>query len=230
MKMLIAYHGDAAVKEEYVQRVRAHREAEQLVQGYGYWKGGKGCAVGCTIHGSDHGKYETALGIPQKLARIEDGIFEGLPWERAKTWPEEFLQAITPGADLNLAADHFLHWLLVDDVDGVIRFAKTEEQKAVIAKVGAFYARQIAGESISAEKWYEVRDLAWRVRAAAADAAAFAAAAAAADAAAAAAYAAAAAAADAATAAATDRNKAVVKQADKLLELLRAAPMAEATR
>ncbi len=50
---LIAFHGDSTVKEKYLSRVRAHREADELKKGY-YWQHGKGCAVGCTIHGSAH--------------------------------------------------------------------------------------------------------------------------------------------------------------------------------
>jgi len=41
------------------------------------------------------------IGIPQWLARLEDCIFEGLSHDRSQKWPEEFLEAITPGIDLN---------------------------------------------------------------------------------------------------------------------------------
>ena len=55
--ILLAWHGDAKLKRATVAEMAAHRKADQLVQGYGYWKLGKGCAVGCLIKGDDHSLY-----------------------------------------------------------------------------------------------------------------------------------------------------------------------------
>src|SRR5438128_7548101 len=107
-EVLIAFHGDPAIKEKYVARVMTHRAAEEILQGYGYWKAGKGCALGCTIHGSNRYAYETELGVPAAVAFLEDRIFEYLPaGERAKDWPVEFLIAIPVGADLREIAPQF---------------------------------------------------------------------------------------------------------------------------
>src|SRR5205085_6017374 len=125
---MIAFHGKVGIKRKYLARVRAHRKADELIKGT-YWENGKGCAVGCTVHSSRHENYETELGIPRSLARIEDGIFEGLANGEAKLWPEKFLSVIKTGADLSGVTDRFLHWLLVDPVDGVIKFAKTERSR-----------------------------------------------------------------------------------------------------
>src|SRR5437660_7772104 len=149
-----AYHGKEKVKREYVNRVRAHRDADELIQGYSYWSDGKGCAVGCTVHSHDYGEYERELGIPRTVDRLEDGIFEGLPAAEARLWPERFLEAIAPGADLQQVVDRFLHWLLVDEKDGVIRFAKTDRQRKVITRVGDLYAQRIAGNNPAPECWY----------------------------------------------------------------------------
>lgn len=108
MTALLAFHGDPAIKETYLARVRAHREADQLAQGHGYWHSGRGCAVGCTIHGDDHGAYERELGIPAILAFIEDNVFEQLPGDLARAWPENFLAAVPVGADLSLVAPRLL--------------------------------------------------------------------------------------------------------------------------
>ena len=81
-----AFHNDEKIKKKYLSRLRAHQKADEIVKGF-YWEMGKGCAVGCTIHSSDHGAYETELGIPRWLAKLEDRIFEGLPNGRAKKWP-----------------------------------------------------------------------------------------------------------------------------------------------
>ncbi len=88
--MMLAFHGKKEVKAEFVARVKAHALADEIVHGH-YWERGKGCAVGCTIHGSDHGEYEVQLGIPRILARLEDCIFEGMENGDSKKFPLRFL-------------------------------------------------------------------------------------------------------------------------------------------
>lgn len=112
---MLAYHNDPAVKADILAQLARHRAADELVQGYGYWQDGKGCAVGCTLHSSDHMEYETRFGIPVMIACLEDAIFEGLPVEQARAWPERLMSAIEPGADLSCVGWQFLHWLLTDD-------------------------------------------------------------------------------------------------------------------
>jgi len=97
--MISAFHNDPAIKATYLARVREHARLDHLVQGTG-WEKGRGCAVGCTLDAYDHTRYPIELGIPEWLAHLEDRIFEKLPWEAARTWPERFLDAIPVGADL----------------------------------------------------------------------------------------------------------------------------------
>lgn len=110
---LLAFHNDPEIKQKYLDRVQAHASADEIIKGR-YWEKGKGCAVGCIIHGCNHSAYETELGIPEKLAHLEDRIFEGLPLDLAKTWPNRFLQAIKPGADLSKVWPKFAIFLLTD--------------------------------------------------------------------------------------------------------------------
>lgn len=95
-----AFHNDPEIKEKFLKRLRAHYEADEIVKGT-YWENGKGCAVGCTIHGNDHSKYEEELGIPIILARLEDRIFEGMPNAESKEWPIKFIESINVGSDLS---------------------------------------------------------------------------------------------------------------------------------
>ena len=76
---LLAYHGKKEIKQMYLDRLKAHRIADELIQGVGWEQNGttKGCAVGCTLNAYDHARYETELGIPKYIARLEDSIFEG---------------------------------------------------------------------------------------------------------------------------------------------------------
>jgi hypothetical protein len=233
---MIAFHGNQEIKQTYLSRVAAHEAADEIAQGY-YWENGKGCAVGCTIHGSQHALYETDLGIPEELAYLQDGIFEGLQNAKAKLFPREFLDAIPVGADLSLVVNQFLVWLLVDPLHGVIRFASKDSEREAINAVAKLHlrvisgdppdksewaaARAAAGAAAGDAAWAAARDAAWdAARDAAWDAARAAARDAAWDAAGAAAWAAARdAARDAAWAAAWAAQK------DKLLALLRAAPV-----
>lgn len=100
-KRLRAYNDNPALKTDLLNQMRGHREADTLVVGQ-YWKGGKGCAVGCLTKNrtGGHKEYEK-WGIPKELACLEDVLFEGLPYTKAFVWPERFLSAIPVGADLS---------------------------------------------------------------------------------------------------------------------------------
>ena len=102
-----AFHNDPQIKAKYLARVKAHAQADEIIHGK-YWQDGKGCAVGCTVHSSTHSDYETKLGIPQAIARLEDVIFEGLENSEAKRFPAQFLRAIPVGADLSRVTALFL--------------------------------------------------------------------------------------------------------------------------
>jgi hypothetical protein len=220
---VLAYLGKQSVKDTFLSRVRQHREADEIVQGYGYWQDGKGCAVGCTIHidgdGNPHEQYETQLGIPSQIARLEDAIFEGLPTDLAKLWPERFLTAIKPGADISRVWHQFASWLLSDSQLLTI----TDENREAISAVVRLHAHAAAGEQPSEAAWSAASEAAWSAASAAASDAASEAAWSAARAAA---YAAAR---DAASEAASEAawsaasSAAYVAMSDKLIELLQAA-------
>lgn len=106
-----AFHDKEEVKNFYLARVCAHRVADEIIHGQ-YWEEGKRCAVGCTIHSDNHNAYESELGIPEWLARVEDCVFEGLPNKRSMLWPEKFLSAIKPGVDLEKIKTPFLIFVL----------------------------------------------------------------------------------------------------------------------
>jgi hypothetical protein len=123
-----AYHNDPDLKKQYVEKMKQHMLADEIIQG-NYWTGKKGCAVGCTIEGSDHKRYETVLGIPEVFAHLEDRLFELMNLEDAKSFPLEFLESINVGADLRVVMDHFFYRLLVEPQRGIIVFAQNEPTK-----------------------------------------------------------------------------------------------------
>lgn len=112
---MIAYLGNPQIKTDILAQLEAHRAADQLVKGQ-YWSGGKGCAIACTLHSSNHEEYETRFGIPQTLAHLEDRIFEGLPPAAAMEWPIRFMTAVNVGADLSMVWPLFAVWMLREEV------------------------------------------------------------------------------------------------------------------
>ena len=147
-----AFHDNQAIKDEYLARVRAHAAADEIIKGQ-YWEGGRGCAVGCTIHSDEHKDYERLLGIPVELALLEDDLFENLPLAKAKLWPELFLNSINVGADLSLVFSKFVVRILGDSERGCIIHAKTPEAQAAINSVISLYKRKLEGDVISDDEW-----------------------------------------------------------------------------
>jgi hypothetical protein len=146
---LVAYRHDPAIKARYIARVRSHRLADDLVKGF-YWMHGKGCAVGCTLEDSDHRRYETELGIPVRVAYLEDAIFEALPNAEARMFPERFLEAIQAGADLSRVSDRFLARLLRNLVISPVRFPKAGY---AVELVQSLYAAAGDGARIDRSSW-----------------------------------------------------------------------------
>jgi hypothetical protein len=153
---LISFHGKESIKDFYLNRLIAHSEADEIIQGT-YWQDGRGCGAGCTVHSRSHESYESELGIPRILARLEDRIFEGLPNEKAKEFPIQFLEAVPVGVDLEPVWRKFMIWLLIDENEGVIRHAKTAKTKKVIKDV----AKAFSDKTVSREKWATVRRAAY---------------------------------------------------------------------
>ena len=148
---MIAFLGKPEVKTKYLERVRLHAKMDEIIQGT-YWENGRGCGVGCTIHSSDHSKYETELGIPWQIARLEDSIFEALVPKEAKLFPEQFLSSIKTGTDLSKVFPQFIIWLLTDPKDGVIKFA-FEDGKNAIKNIADLYQRRLDGDEPKQNEW-----------------------------------------------------------------------------
>lgn len=129
-KQLVAFHGDPAIKEKYVNRVMAHQKADKLIRGVG-WEDGRGCAVGCTLESYDHSRYPLELGIPEWLAQVEDTLFEKMGKNKSKTWPEKFLKAIPVGSNLEPIKAKFLIMVL-ESVLTCFDHAKYPEIKSAV--------------------------------------------------------------------------------------------------
>jgi hypothetical protein len=152
-----AFHNDKEIKKKYLARVKAHQKADEIIKGQ-YWKKGKGCAVGCTIHNSDHKAYETELGVPEWLARVEDTFFENLPNEKAMLWPAQFLEAINVGADLNKIKAPFMIYILEQALEN-FDHEKYPDVVTAIEHVSDLWT--IDPEQTDDEAWSAARSAAW---------------------------------------------------------------------
>lgn len=167
MKKLKAFHGDKKIKAKYIARVKAHQKADEIIKGR-YWTGGKGCAVGCTIEGNEHLRYETELGIPQILAHLEDGLFEEMLNKDAMKFPLRFLEAIPVGADLSKVFTKLVIWEWEDKKHGlknINEIKKDVELYDCCERVVMLYKRVLNDEEVSARLCDQIQAVrvAWRI-------------------------------------------------------------------
>ncbi len=198
---LLAFHNKTSVRTKNLRRIRAHAKADEIIKGT-YWEEGRGCAVGCTLHSDEHMAYETELGIPVALARLEDRIFEGLPIARAKQFPAQFLSAPKVGADLSRVSWQFLHWILTEELTGrdhpLVRDAIKQCADVLVPLTKGEPVNESAAESAASAAWSaesaaSAASAAWSAESAAA------------------------------SAARSAESAAYVRMADKLIELMEAA-------
>ena len=199
--------------------IAAHIKADAVVQ-HQYWRGGKGCFIGCLTHSNLASKVTDLFGMPEPLVKICEHIFENSNTEDAKKFFSDVPDAIgKDGKDLSRVT-----WLFLIETLKSLPPQKRE--------VKASIDRVIAGLELVAngETWLDAADAARAAAYATADAAAYAATYAAAYAAAAANATAAAANATAAADAAADAARAaayaaaeIKRQRVSLLDLIKAA-------
>ena len=122
-------------------------------------------------HPINRNLFEEKFGIPKELANLGCSIFDGLPNEMATEWLLKFLAAIPVGVEINelrKAWNHFAIYILIDPNDGVTRFNDSQTIKDVVA----LHQRVIDGDTPSREEWAAAFDAARdAVRAAVMDAA-----------------------------------------------------------
>lgn len=158
MTTLLAYHGDAALKERTLDQLRQHRAADEIVQRV-YWEKTNGsfhgCAVGCLTHDPEggHEQFPDLWGIPEVLAHLIDSIFERLPTMAAKDWPLRVMDAIPVGADLTLVWPRFARWVLTDHLATVGKGNPEWGVQAAIDGVVTLFDEQLVGREPDEAAW-----------------------------------------------------------------------------
>ena len=182
MSKLKAFLDSNKVKTKYIQRLEEHYKQDEIIKGR-YWENGKGCAVGCTVHSGNHNCYETELGIPEWLARLEDTLFEEMSNNKAKEFPLKFLKSIPIGFDnwqhiyhqlclyiLEKECKNTDHPLVKQAICDIITLHKTEETDSKKWSAARSAAESAAESARSAAAWSAARSAA---RSAAAESAAW---------------------------------------------------------
>lgn len=152
---LIAYHGDPKLKETVMAKIAMHRAADAIAKRAYVKTNANGtttyCAIGCLLEDPEggHARYETEFGVPPPLAHLEDRIFERLPEEHAIPWPERFMGAIQPSADLSTVWPQFAIWLMVDPKWGMENLTKADDVKAICERVADGYQRNLDENPLS---------------------------------------------------------------------------------
>jgi hypothetical protein len=188
-----AYLNDPKLKRDFVKEVKWHQDQDKIIKGT-YQEGSNGdfkaCAVGCSIHSlnrmkgksydtSKHKVYETELGIPEWLARLEDTIFEGLPDELAVKWPLRFAKAIPVGVNLEPVKWKISIFILSESIERVLGLDISDDLKKQVVdairdvlvvheqaiKTGV-WAESAAGSAWSAA-WSAAESAAWSAESAA---------------------------------------------------------------
>lgn len=95
-------------KDQFIAELQEHAFHDQFIQsGYegGVWSDFRGCEDNRTL-------FESRLGVPEWLAHVIYGIFDGLPQELAMTWPARVMDAIPEGVSCEKLDSVRTNWLI----------------------------------------------------------------------------------------------------------------------
>ena len=170
-----AFSNDEKKKEFYVNRMQAHYEADEILQGIG-WENGKGCFIGCTLHNYSYESFEKEGIGPVWLAKLVDTIFEGLPNDKAKIFARDFYKKMKVGVDFEPVKKEFLIFILEENLKylDACKYDKEkfkdvtssiEETKKAI-EIYIEYQKGSAAESAAWSVVWSARSAAWSARSA----------------------------------------------------------------
>lgn len=169
---MLAYRSNHSIKNKYLSRVRQRQKHQHRLHQFGCCFSEKRCGGKLHWYGHQYVRYETKLGIPVRVVWLADAIFDGLRANGVKGWPERFLGAIEPGADLSAVWHSFAHWLLAES--GLLTVVEVNYE--AITKVAELHKRAVRGEAMGDDEWVlaesaareaEQSDTTWPVSAAA---------------------------------------------------------------
>jgi hypothetical protein len=132
--MILSYHNKPEIKEQLIARMDKHIELDQLLKG-ATGQDGKGCTVWCALNNGDlkegynHKAFETILGLPEWLARLQDVIFEGLNVDDAKWFSSQWPKSIPVGKNLDPVKWKFCAFVMKENIERVLLLDISDELK-----------------------------------------------------------------------------------------------------
>ena len=148
-----AFLDSPEIQQKYITRLQQHYDADEIIHGT-YWENGKGCAVGCVLHSSNHKQAENELGIPEWIMHLMDTIFEGMPNKNSKEFPLKLFRSIPRGFD---NWQHIYHQLCVFMLEKV---CKNIDNKIVVKAICDIITLHKT-ESKDRSAWSAARSAAW---------------------------------------------------------------------
>ena len=163
---LQAFHNNSQLQQEFLDRAQGHYDADELIHGI-YWEDGKGCAIGCMIHSSNHEDLESLYGIPEWLGRLVDVLFEGMENKYSKEFYLSFIKTVANPSFLGFDSwqhiyhqiclhnlekeckntDHPLVKQAISDIIALHRIEETDKEKWAAAETAADFAARSAARS-----------------------------------------------------------------------------------
>ena len=144
-----AFTNTIHTKESAVALAKLHQEQDNYIRGtYGNKTptGWKGCSVGCMAKGK-HADYVELFGIDPKIAHLSDKFFEKIIDFRG--WTVKLFASVEEGGDTTLAYYKFMHWLILDEEHGVVKYNRS----ASVLEVGTLFLNASKGEMSTQEQW-----------------------------------------------------------------------------
>jgi len=87
----------------------AHHAADEVVAGI-YWTGGRGCFIGCAVHGQDPSPLIEETDIPLVWIRTAEAIFEGLARMYGPERSRDFFRDVTKAGVVDGKDYSKFHW------------------------------------------------------------------------------------------------------------------------
>jgi hypothetical protein len=163
--LILAYHGQQALKGQAIAEMAEHRRLDHLVKGtYGNFgpTGWRGCMVGCLGQHRRHEGVQDRFGIATPIGYLLDRFFEQLPDPDSLDWPVQSLAAIQPGADLTLVDSRFKLFVLTSPELDLSGTASPQVQQAIDG-VASLLVRRISGDEPQKKEWSAAATKSWAV-------------------------------------------------------------------
>lgn len=162
---MLAFNNQTAIKQKYVSRALLHQQNGDYMQDYGYWKNGKGSALGCLAEDATQPAsilLEEA-NLPEALTYLMEQLFEKLPHEEYQRWAHRFISGIEVGTELAHVANRFVVWILSQEIAKRFEVSDYPEITGLGIQLTALYLRQIKGPACPDREWTDMMNQASRV-------------------------------------------------------------------